>query len=394
MGNMFTIQFIVWSKRQAENILVSDPVRGNVPHQNDLQALFRYTEQYEYDEAGNITGMTHTATGNNWNRAYQYGTTSNKLLGTSAPGDPSGTYSNTYTNNSHGSMITMPHISQLNWDYVEQLQSTDLGGGGIVYYCYDSSGNRSRKVYEHSGITEDRIYLGGYEIYRRTIGTILSLERETLHVNDDTKRILLFETKTVDVDNPSGLPQVRSRWQLDNHLESSSIELNNSAQVISYEEYHPFGSTAFHTVYSSAEVSAKRYRYTGKERDDETGLYYYGARYYASWLGRWLSCDKKSAQGDGNNLYQFVSNNPIIKVDPDGNEPVTITAVVIYLGKTAVETTAETSIEAGIAKVTKDEKFSYGWSYAKNFAVNAVVGLIPGATEAKIGAKAALYSTK
>jgi YD repeat-containing protein len=46
----------------------TDPVRGNIPHQNDLQALLRYTEQYEYDEAGNITEMTHTATGNNWNR--------------------------------------------------------------------------------------------------------------------------------------------------------------------------------------------------------------------------------------------------------------------------------------------------------------------------------------
>lgn len=75
----------------------TDPVRGTVPHRNDLQALLRYTEQYEYDEAGNITGMTHTADSNSWSRAYQYSTTSNKLLGTSAPGDPPGTYSYTYT---------------------------------------------------------------------------------------------------------------------------------------------------------------------------------------------------------------------------------------------------------------------------------------------------------
>ncbi len=212
----------------------------------------------------------------------------------------------------------MPHISQLNWNYVEQLQSTDLGGGGIVYYCYDSSGNRSRKVYVHSGVIEDRIYLGGYEIYRKTVGATLSLERESLHVSDDTKRILLFETKTVDVDNPSSLPQVRTRWQLDNHLGSSSCELNNSAQVISYEEYHPFGSTAFHTVDSGTEVSAKRYRYTGKERDDETGLYYYGARYYASWLGRWTGCDPSVE--DGWNLYVYVRNSPVISFDPNGKE--------------------------------------------------------------------------
>jgi RHS repeat-associated protein len=215
-------------------------------------------------------------------------------------------------------MVSMPHIAQLVWNYTEQLKSTDLGGGGIVYYCYDSSGNRSRKVYEHSGIVEDRIYLGGYEIYRKTVGTTLSLERETLHVSDGAKRILLFETKTVDVALPSGLPQIRPRWQLDNHLGSSSTELNGSGQVISYEEYHPFGSTSFHTVDTGAEVSAKRYRYTGKERDDETGLYYYGARYYASWLGRWLSCDPSTK--DGEDLYVFVRNNPVRFTDRDGRQ--------------------------------------------------------------------------
>jgi hypothetical protein len=141
-------------------------------------------------------------------------------------------------------------------------------------------------VYEHSGVTEERIYFGGYEIYRRRVGATLSLERQTLHVSDNTKRIVLFETKTVDIEHPSGLPQVRSRWQLDNHLGSTSIELNDNAQVISYEEYHPFGSTSFHTVDSGAEVSAKRYRYTGKERDDETFFILWG-KVLCRWLGRW-----------------------------------------------------------------------------------------------------------
>ena len=60
-----------------------------------------------------------------------------------------------------------------------------------------------------------------------------------------------------------------------------------------YDEYHPYGTSAFRSWASSAEVSAKRkrkrkrYRYSDKERDEETGLYYHGARYYAPWLGRW-----------------------------------------------------------------------------------------------------------
>jgi hypothetical protein len=64
-------------------------------------------------------------------------------------------------------------------------------------------------VYEHSGIIEDRIYLGGYEIYRRTVGTTLSLERQTLHVNDDTKRIVLFEKQSIQnilPDYPRSVP--------------------------------------------------------------------------------------------------------------------------------------------------------------------------------------------
>jgi RHS repeat-associated protein len=58
-----------------------------------------------------------------------------------------------------------------------------------------------------------------------------------------------------------------------------------------YEKYHPFGTTSYRAANSAIEVSATRYRYIGKERDEETGLYHCGARYYASWLGRWTSAD-------------------------------------------------------------------------------------------------------
>jgi RHS repeat-associated protein len=72
-------------------------------------------------------------------------------------------------------------------------------------------------------------------------------------------------------------------------------------------------------VRSGVEVSAKRYRYTGKERDEETGLYYHGARYYAAWLGRWASPDP-SGLVDGPNIYEYAGCNPINIVDPTGRE--------------------------------------------------------------------------
>ena len=66
------------------------------------------------------------------------------------------------------------------------------------------------------------------------------------------------------------------------------------------------------------EVKLKEYRYTGKERDDFTGLYYYGARYYASWLGRWLTCDPKMQEGGSLNKYLYCNDNPVEYIDPDG----------------------------------------------------------------------------
>ena len=74
-------------------------------------------------------------------------------------------------------------------------------------------------------------------------------------------------------------------------LGSAALELDDTAQVISYEEYHPYGTTAYQAKNSAIKSAAKRYRYTGMERDEESGLEYHSARYYLPWLGRWLSCD-------------------------------------------------------------------------------------------------------
>src|SRR5262249_14090566 len=85
---------------------------------------------------------------------------------------------------------------------------------------------------------------------------------------------------------------------------------------ISYEEYAPYGSSTYQAVRSQTET-AKRYRYTGKERDEETELYYHGARYYAPWLGRWASCDPTGLI-DGLNVYQYSRDNPCTFRDSTG----------------------------------------------------------------------------
>jgi RHS repeat-associated protein len=87
--------------------------------------------------------------------------------------------------------------------------------------------------------------------------------------------------------------------------------------VLTYEEYYPYGATSYQSVISASEVSAKRYRFTAMERDDETGLSHHGARYYAPWLGRWTACDPMGLS-DGINPYCFVSDSPIRFKDSTG----------------------------------------------------------------------------
>ncbi|AUB41983.1 hypothetical protein COO91_08078 [Nostoc flagelliforme CCNUN1] len=300
----------------------NDFTRRNLPHPNDGQAMRNYRQLYEYDSVGNILNLIHQVNGTTlWKRRYDYATDSNRLLSTSLPSDlDTQPLPVRYFYDEHGSMTQMPHLLQMQWDFKDQLQRVDLGGGGTAYYVYDASGQRVRKVVEKSvGLTEERIYLGSYEIFRRRNGNGLKLERETLHIMDDLRRIALVETKTVDVDTPVVSPTPLIRYQFDNHLGSASLELDKDGQVISYEEYYPYGNTSYQAGRSVAEVSLKRYRYTGKERDEESGLYYHGARYYAAWLGRWTSCDP-AGMVDGVNLYSYTQNNPIKFTDYTGTE--------------------------------------------------------------------------
>ena len=298
----------------------------NLPHPNDSTAVRTYSEQYEYDEIGNILRIQHNASKGDWTRRYRYSyqddpdDNTNRLVATSLPSDNSTSYSATYVHDFYGNMTKMPCLSSLEWNTLDQLQTIDLGGGGNVFYIYGTSGQRIRKVHERNDtVRTERIYLGSIEIYRKWIGDSLKFERKTLHISDDTGRIAQVDTKTIDIDNresePVDVPIIR--YQLTNHLGSTVIETNDTGQVILYDEYHPYGTTAYHSGKSGVTLSLKRYRYSGKERDEETGLYYFGGRYYVPWLGRWASSDPAGFVS-GYNLYRYCSNNPIMFHDPNG----------------------------------------------------------------------------
>ena len=118
------------------------------------------------------------------------------------------------------------------------------------------------------------------------------------------------------------------RYQLDNHLGSAALELDTSANIISYEEYYPYGDTSYRAGRNASEVSRKRYRYTGKEKDEESSLYYCEQRYYAAHISRWVSTDPTWLE-DGINLYAYVNGNPVSGLDPSGTQTVDVDEIVV-----------------------------------------------------------------
>jgi RHS repeat-associated protein len=311
-----------------------DAFHCGLNHPGDGNALGRYLERYLYDLVGNFKEVQHAATDpatGSWTRTYQTDPASNRLTSTNV----SGVGTETYHYDADGNMYGFAHLSDVTYDDHDQMRSSTKGSGPsaeTTYYVYDDAGQRVRKVTDDAGGTRkaERLYVGGYEVYRtyQNDGTTMDLERTTVPVMDDRTRIALVEHRTGGDD---GTSERLIRYQHGNHLGTVSLELDGTGQVISYEEYSPYGSTVYQAVNAAVKAAAKRYRYTGKERDEESGFTYHGARYYAPWLGRWTSCDP-AGMINGPDLYLFVSANPVRFYDSNGMEEFPVNPLVKLLG--------------------------------------------------------------
>ncbi|MHC8404354.1 RHS repeat-associated core domain-containing protein [Pseudomonas sp. TMB3-21] len=280
----------------------------------DAQQLFNYSEHYQYDAGGNLTELRHARDGNNYTRTFKVAAANNRLQswnkGDTTPDITSGF-------DAGGNQQQLNPGQVLEWNTRNQLSSVMLvaraeGRDDIERYYYDSSGQRVRKVQttHAASIVHHREvrYLPGLEIRTRSNER---LEVITLQAGRCSVRYLHWTTG-----RPAGITADQMRYSLDDHLGSSSLELDDQAWLISQESYLPYGGTAWAASRSALEADYRTIRYSGKERD-ASGLYYYGHRYYAPWLQRWISPDPAGAI-DGLNLYCMVGNNPVRFTDPTG----------------------------------------------------------------------------
>lgn len=298
---------------------------------NDGAQVSRYQRFYAYDAAGNLAQIRHMGT-TPFTRDIAVAAGSNRAVAALDPnGIPVPPVQNCF--DAAGNCTFVPHLRRMEWNYRGRLSRVvviDRSAQGLAddaeYYLYDGAGQRTRKVTERlvNGVLQvtDKLYLDGCEIRQVFHAGVKRLERRTSLIDDETGRIATIHRWTLDAfSRETDDTAVASfHYSLVDHLGSAQLQLTAAAKVVSYEEYFPYGGTAFIAGDDEREISLKAYRYNTKERDETTGFYYFGYRYYSTSTARWLSADPLGPEG-GLNLYAFCVNNPVTFADPDGLEP-------------------------------------------------------------------------
>ncbi|RMR36769.1 putative Insecticidal toxin protein [Pseudomonas syringae pv. coriandricola] len=318
---------------------------------DDPCQVSNYTQRYSYDAAGNMLQMRHEGA-HNFTRNMHVAPDSNRSLP-----DDDGDVDFATSFDANGNLLQLVRGQTMSWDARNQLQHITTvqrkdAPNDDERYVYDGQGQRCRKIStsQASGrtLTDEVRYLPGLEIRTTADGEILHVV--TAQAGRNSVRVLHWEAG-----KPDSIANDQVRYSLGDHLGSSTLELDQQGGLISQESYYPFGGTAWWAARSAVEAKYKTVRYSGKERD-ASGLYYYGFRYYAPWLQRWINPDP-AGDVDGLNLYRMVRNNPLVYVDAKGQqpEPVPKTIHQIWIGEN------KNALRAQVSNINRTVEMAWGY---------------------------------
>lgn len=299
----------------------------------DLTAL--YEERYDYDPAGNLLELAHARGGATvWSRHFgmagltprqwrqnvadfasgmtpAWGTGGNRMT---HRGNDDLQATATHTYDAAGNLVGENSERRFEWDHAGKLKAFRIQAGSgqpsrYALYLYDATGMRAKKlVWDSPGNYRTTTCVGGAFEHHRRVTPGDSRQNNSLHVMEGDLRVAIARVGAA-LDTGASAPAIQ--YHHGDHLGSSALVLSEDATWINREEYFPHGETSF------GSFGRKRYRFTGKERDEESGLGYHGARYYAHACMRWVSADPLGPQ-DGLNLYAYVGANPLRYADPSG----------------------------------------------------------------------------
>ena len=212
------------------------------------------------------------------------------------------------------------------WDEENRLVGFDTTNTQVKY-LYDADNMRTSKYNLSAG--EETLYFDQF-FQGVTEGSYF---RQSKHIYLGESRIAT--RLSLEKDNVSGTnfdyERVNTYYYHPDHLGSAQFVTDHEGEKYEHLEYTPYGELWEEQTDPLADVIP--FRFTGKEYDEETGLYYYGARYLDPKRGRWMSSDPAGIElGNPNrdgfsfveslNWYSYVSNNPMMYVDPTGKESV------------------------------------------------------------------------
>jgi RHS repeat-associated protein len=266
---------------------------SNTNHLNGITSNYGYDAIYELlnvTQGGSTTeGYSYDAVANRLSSSgvpsYSYNT-SNQLVSTS---------NGSYTYDANGNTFSDPSGKSYTWDFENRLVSAVVTGTGTVTFKYDPFG---RRVYKSSPNFTGIFAYDGYNL---------------IDTMNSSGSVVAGYTQTQNIDEP--LAEVRSGgnsyYEADGLGSITSLSSSTRAVANTYT-YDSFGNVTNFTG-----TLSNPFRYTGREFDSETGVYYYRARYYESSSGRFMSEDPIKFMG-GNNFYAYVFNSPADGTDPFG----------------------------------------------------------------------------
>jgi RHS repeat-associated protein len=202
------------------------------------------------------------------------------------------------------------------WDEENRLKSS-VDNRIAVNYKYDSSGERTVK-YSSSG---ESLYFSEYYAMNKDYTDYRT-----------SKNIYLGETRLAtrlgnESGTSTGYADVNTYYYHSDHLGSAQLMTDYRGEEYEHIEYTSYGELWIERKSDSFDKIP--FRFTGKEYDEETGLYYYSARYLSPKNSRWMSADPAGSELinpnrenfnllEGTNWYSYVSNNPVKYTDPTG----------------------------------------------------------------------------
>ncbi|MBV6465470.1 MAG: hypothetical protein PGMFKBFP_00747 [Anaerolineales bacterium] len=272
------------------------------------------TSSYEYDRTGQLVEANHSTFDD---ESYRYDANGNRT-----------------SSHRHGSgYVTGPNnqlLSDGDFDYAYDNEGnlvlrTARSTGNTTSYTYDHRNRLTNVVEKTSDGTIITQVEFGYDVFGRRIKKSVNSDVVYTAYNfenawadfDDSGRVLAnyFFGDRIDENIARYRPGEGTSWYQTDKLGTVRDVSNSSGNIISHVDYDSFGNIL--GVTDSTVID--RYRFTGREFDEEIGLYYYRARAYNSAVGRFMSLDPIGFAGNDLNLYRYVFNSTTNNIDPSGN---------------------------------------------------------------------------